>query len=583
VIRLEPCPVDAPSLGFSRGKLRPRAIAWFGFTSFWGHLRHLLASAIATDSVDSRAWMIPDASHDLLGRALSVLEPRGARASTTLAGAFGGQVWIDFVADTGDDVTVSGAVARLLSSEYEVLGHGVLPRGQVLIHGGDLAYPVATVREMARRLVGPWNAVLEAETDAHEAPPRVLLGVPGNHDWYDGLDGFSRLCQAPCAFEEPAKLGDALHPHAEENPVLAWAEAFASGDKVNKPGAMALAGYVAVQHASYFRLPLARGLELCGVDRQLRGVDARQRAFFRARVPGVARVVILPDPARAWGETRSNGAATLAALGLDPAIDATLVLAGDVHHYERSHEHKSVHVVAGGGGAFLQGARIPQTGAAYERVVEFPGPRASWAMCKKLPWHLASGGAGWVITSLLAIGNTLALVAYFRHGVLGAAATAGVMSALVALATALLVGWRRHRTHLVVPFAAMFGVLVGALPVALGVAADVLGVDELGSAAFGRVLAVFVAMVLSTFASGFGFGAMLMVIARLGLNHAQPFAGLGIGGFKHFVRMRVREIDGQPSSVEAFVIGVVDPVKGSAPVLVDVFRWDAMEGPRAPR
>ena len=526
--------------------------------------------------------MIPDPALELLGRALAVLEPRGARSASTLAGAFGGEVWIDFVADTGDDVTVSEAVARLVSGEYEVDGLGLLPRGQVLVHGGDLAYPVATVREMARRLVGPWNTALEP-LEPEVSLPRVLLGVPGNHDWYDGLDGFSRLCQAPCAFEEPAALGDALHPHPDENPVLAWATAFASGAQVNKPGSMALAGYVPVQHASYFRLPLARGLELCGVDRQLRGIDARQRAYFRARGPGMSRVVILPDPARAWGEARPNGTATLAALGIDPATDPTLILAGDVHHYERSHEMKSVHVVAGGGGAFLQGARIPQRDSAYDRVVEFPGPRASWAMCKKLPFHLASGGAGWVITSLFALGDTLALVAYYRHGVVGAAATAGVMSVLVALATALLVGWRRHRTQLVVPFAVTFGLLVGALPVALGVATDVLGVDELASETFGPALAVAIAMALSTFASGFGFGAMLMVIARLGLNHAQPFAALGIGGFKHFVRMRVRETEGKPSCVEAFVIGVVDPVNGSAPVLVDAFAWDPVEGARGLR
>ena len=67
---------------------------------------------------------------------------------------------------------------------------------------------------------------------------------------------------------------------------------------------------------------------------------------------------------------------------------------------------------------------------------------------------------------------------------------------------------------------------------------------------------------------------MLATIARLGLNHAQPFAALGIAGFKHFVRLRIREPeDGGPSKVDVFVIGVVDPVGGSAPVLVDRFSW----------
>jgi hypothetical protein len=34
----EPTPADVPKLFYSRGKRWPRAIAWFGFKSFWGHL-----------------------------------------------------------------------------------------------------------------------------------------------------------------------------------------------------------------------------------------------------------------------------------------------------------------------------------------------------------------------------------------------------------------------------------------------------------------------------------------------------------------------------------------------------------------
>jgi hypothetical protein len=557
---------------FARGRRGPRAIAWFGFTSFWGHFRHLLATAIATDSVDSRQWMIPDSPRELLGRALAVLSPRGARASgETLASAMGGEIWIDFVADTGDDSTVSEAVARLFAAEYEIDGER-LPRGSILVLGGDLAYPVATVREMSRRLVVPFNRVLEPIAEGSE--PRVLLAIPGNHDWYDGLDGFARLCQAPCTFEEPTKLAEALHPRPDENPVLAWAEAFASGEAVKKPGAMALAGYIPVQHASYFRLPLARGIELFGVDRQLRRIDPRQRAYFKSSAGG-ARFVILPDPARAWGEARPNGVASLEALAIDPSREPTLVMAGDTHHYERSREGDgSVHVVAGGGGAFLQGARIPQHGAVYARDVEFPGPRASWAMARSLPWHVARGGAGWLITSLCAIGDALALTAYFRGGLHGAIVAAIVGSALTAIATALLIGWRRHKTLVVVPISIVFGLLIGALPVALGVAADVLGLDEIGGTVVGRVVAGAIAFVLSTFASGFAFGAMLATIARLGLNHSQPFAALGIPAFKSFVRMRVREpADGSGARVDVFVVGVVDPVGGSAPVLVDRFSW----------
>ncbi len=572
----------------SRGRQRPRAIAWFGFSSFWGHVRHLLASAIATENIDSRTWMIPDPPHDLLARAIDRLEPRGARPAATLAAAREGELWIDFVADTGDDATVSEAVARLVAAEYEAVEPGsgrrlVLPRGDVLILGGDLAYPVATVSEMTRRLIVPWNRVLEPLSDP--AAPRVLLAIPGNHDWYDGLDGFSRLCQAPCAFEHRPEERETLYPTTQENPVLAWAEAFTSGDVVHKPGAVALAGYVPIQRASYFRLPLARGLELVAVDRQLSRIDPRQLSYFAVPSDARARLVLLPDPARAWGEVRPYGVASLRALGIDPLRMPTFVLAGDVHHYERSREGRSVHVVAGGGGAFLHGARVAGR-AAYARDVEFPGPRASRAMLARLPWRVARGGAGWVITSLFGVGDALALSEFARFAGQGrhvaesagaSLSVAAFMSVTVAVGTALLVGWRRHRARRVIPFALALGVIVGALPVTLGMAIDALGLHELGVAAWARVTALLAAWMIATWASGFAFGAVLELIARLGLNHAQPYAALGEPGFRHFVRMRVTE-HASGSSVDVFAIGVVDPVGKSPPVLVDSFRWPTSGG-----
>ncbi len=554
------------------GRARPRAIAWFGFTSFWGHLRHLVASAIATENIDSRQWMIPDAPEKLLGRALDVLAPRGAKAKAdTLVEGLGGEAWIDFVADTGDDVSVSEAVARLVAGTYEVEIDGEvksLPRGDVLLLGGDLAYPVATVREITRRLLDPWNRVLAEDEDGR---PRVLLGIPGNHDWYDGLDGFARLVQAPCAFEGTPHRAEALHPAPDPNPVLAWAEAFSRGEAVRKPGALALFGYEPVQRASYFRLPLAPGLELFAVDRQLRQVDPRQRAYFRVRGGAPARLLVMPDPIRAWGEVRPNGAQALAALGIEPAKEPTLVLTGDIHHYERSAEGPSLHVVSGGGGAFLHGSRLAK-GGVYARDVEFPGPIASGSLLRRLPWHVAMGKAGWVVTCVFGVAHALALEAFERGGMHASLEAGAIISVIVALSTALLVGWRRHRALLVVPFALATGVCIGALPVLLGVLAEEHAASHFG--ALPLVCDLVVAWALATWTSGLAFGAMLAIIARFALNHAQPFAALGGSAFKEFVRLKVTR-DG---TLEAFVVGVVDPLAAEgdprgAPVLVDHFVW----------
>jgi hypothetical protein len=424
---------------------------------------------------------------------------------------------------------------------------------------------------MTRRLVEPWNRVLEQHT---AGGPRVLLAVPGNHDWYDGLDGFSRLCQAPCAFEDRAPTSadpDPLHPQPDEHPVLAWAEAFARGDQVKKPTALALAGYHPVQRASYFRLPLAPGLDLFAVDRQLKRVDPRQQAYFA--IPGApARLVVLPDPARAWGEERPHGVATLQSLGIAMDKSPTLLLAGDIHHYERSAEGPSVHVVAGGGGAFLHGARVAGDGA-YPILAEFPGPRASMRMLLELPLFCALGRAGWLLPAIFAVGDALALAAHFRGGARSSGTVALAMSLIVACGTALLVGWRRHRTARVVPFATLLGLGVGAIPVAIGIGTDALAVRVIGAAGWGALVAFAGAVVLATMASSFLFGVMLMLIARLGLSHAQAYAALGSPGFKHFVRLRVRAGTQGMSGVDAWVVGIVDPIARPSPVLVDSFRF----------
>src|SRR5262245_3581535 len=59
-IRPEPPPPDVAKVFYRRGRRFPRAIAWYGARSFWGHLWHLAASVIATEDIDSRDWMRAD-------------------------------------------------------------------------------------------------------------------------------------------------------------------------------------------------------------------------------------------------------------------------------------------------------------------------------------------------------------------------------------------------------------------------------------------------------------------------------------------------------------------------------------------
>src|SRR5580692_3808725 len=65
---------DHPApLVFRRGAHAPFAVRWYGITSLFGHLRHFIASAIASEQVDSRDWMRAEGPAVLLSHVLGVL------------------------------------------------------------------------------------------------------------------------------------------------------------------------------------------------------------------------------------------------------------------------------------------------------------------------------------------------------------------------------------------------------------------------------------------------------------------------------------------------------------------------------
>ncbi len=111
--------------------------------------------------------------------------------------------------------------------------------------------------------------------------PRVLLGLPGNHDWYDGLQGFSRLFRlnSPAGARTISdlsffqKLMSCFHPKIQT-------EHF-------EP--VQLHGYTPLQSASYWTLPVAPHIDFVAIDRMLKEkrngseglLDRRQQEFFQ--------------------------------------------------------------------------------------------------------------------------------------------------------------------------------------------------------------------------------------------------------------------------------------------------------------
>ena len=548
---------DPPSR-FHRGAHPPYGIRWFGSTALLGHLRRVAASVIASQAVDTRDWMRPERPDELLAHAARVLRAPVPDAAT-LVERLGRPLWIDFVADTGDDRDVSAAVARLVFTEYAPVDDRdatVLPRGDMLLFGGDTAYPVATGREILRRLVEPWNEVLhEVGTGGRR---RVLLGIPGNHDWYDGLDGFARLFRrdalvgmlaqweadrARAARKRPlgdrsrAALVRQLHLDELAGSVDLIRSAYQSlraivrGGTLHRVARLALRGYTPVQEASHWALPLAPGLDLWGVDRQLRRLDFRQRTFFierRAEQPGDRLVFLAPDPALSFGEPNPAGHAMLAACHLTLESDRVLYLSGDLHHYERRAVGESLHVIAGGGGAFLHGTRIPPSPLGPAARV-YPDAATSRKLALGLPWKLMAGAAGFLPHMIFGLLGAIQLRA-FGHGPVAGALTTALVALVCIAGFTLAVRSRRTRPVLTLTVTVSFGLALVLSPLLLRAL-----VLLLAHGTYHDVLVVLAHAALGAFL----FGAFLMTLALTGLEHQEGSAALGHPGFRHFVRIRV--------------------------------------------
>ena len=235
--------------------------------------------------------------------------------------ASGAGMWIDFTADTGDGFAPTYSVASLLAQpEVTITRPGeadlVLPRGDLLVLGGDEVYPAASARGYENRTLGPYAAAFPR---VGGTPSPALLAVPGNHDWYDGLTSFLRV------FAHRARIG----------------------------------GWQTLQTRSYFVARLAPGWWIAGLDSQLSEyIDEPQMDYFRTELsahlaPGDGVIVCTASPA--WVHTVTEGpdgfnqlhyfertiVRNRPVVGSDDdeteptGAEVRLWLTGDLHHYSR--------------------------------------------------------------------------------------------------------------------------------------------------------------------------------------------------------------------------------------------------------
>lgn len=155
------------------------------------------------------------------------------------------EIWIDYISDTGDGWNSTYAVAyyaasRELNLKFKDKSYDT-KRGDILIFGGDEVYPTPSKINYQRRLITPYEAAFG--DDDPEVKPQVYA-IPGNHDWYDGLNAFSKIFTSDL-------------------------------DRT-------FAGWITKQKRSYFALKLPQNWWLFASDGQLQSdIDTPQIEYFR--------------------------------------------------------------------------------------------------------------------------------------------------------------------------------------------------------------------------------------------------------------------------------------------------------------
>ncbi|MDQ4132130.1 MAG: metallophosphoesterase [Actinomycetota bacterium] len=280
------------------------------------------------------------------------------------------ELWFDFLADTGDGFNATYTTACLLNQDFELSYAGgtvATKRSDLLVLGGDLAYPAATPESYRDRFIGPYQAAFPEPRSGQQ--PTTMVACAGNHDWYDGLTTFLRL--------------------------------FCEGKRIG--------GWKTEQTRSYFTVKLPHGWWIMAIDLAFDFfIDEPQMAFFRREASerlAPADKVILVTHRPSWlfhqlgdDQLRSPMARTNLQQFEDDIIHAhglrmPLVLAGDIHHYNRYASADRTHqrITAGAGAAFLYPTNHLQPAfswpeaegvVGYEQQAVYPDARTS----RRLRW-----------------------------------------------------------------------------------------------------------------------------------------------------------------------------------------------------
>jgi hypothetical protein len=223
------------------------------------------------------------------------------------------------------------------------------PQVKFVVISTDVIYPSGEMKDYEKKFWLPFKGVT-----------KPVYAIPGNHDWYDALEGFI------ANFYEPAEAKKAMYERLKSDLKISAT----TPNKINKMVAQAaewrkeyevLTGF---QKAPYFQVSAGNFVFITietGVLRQIDSLQLRWLTNVLEASKGKFVMVLAGHPFYAFGEYQGNLNPKFEALhNLLRKYKVPLVMAGDTHDLEYyieppkdSESSTMYHFVNGGGGAYL--------------------------------------------------------------------------------------------------------------------------------------------------------------------------------------------------------------------------------------
>jgi len=219
-----------------------------------------------------------------------------------------------------------------------------------VVLSSDVIYPSGAMRDYEAKFWLPFKGVT-----------RPVYAIPGNHDWYDALEGFVATFFEPAAartaMQARIEVDGRITSTTEERIEEYLAQADVLGRQYGVPTGFQQAPFFQVQTPAFALLAVDTGV--------LRRVDAAQLTWLRAALDasrGKMTMVVLGHPFFAGGRDVSEGDEEFTVVrDLLREYDVRLVMAGDTHDLEYYAEQVAGeggtvtvhHWVNGGGGAYM--------------------------------------------------------------------------------------------------------------------------------------------------------------------------------------------------------------------------------------